>query len=202
MYPYGHLYWFFHICVSFQLLRTAIKECNLHKNTKRVRKLFLDICLGLNYLHRKGIIHRDLKPENILIDSSSWIAKISDFGLATTTSLAMQQQPGAHRLTSSTETRSSQTGQVGTSFYNAPELIKAACKSIYGVKADIYSFGIIFFEMCHPPFKTEMERYKILEDIRCKCIIFPDAFLNGKFKTQSQVSHISLIHLVNVHLIL
>lgn len=186
------LHWFYHLCVSFQLHRTAIKERNLHKNTRRVWKFFFGISSGLHYLHRKGIIHRDLKPDNILIDSKG-MAKISDFGLATTTSLAMQQKPRAYRLTSSTETHDSQTGKVGTSYYAAPELTKAASKSIYGTKADIYSFGITFFEMCHAPFETDSERDKVLNDLRTRSINFPVEFLNGKYKTQSQVSCIILI---------
>ena len=41
---------------------------------------------------------------------------------------------------------------------------------------DIYSLGIIFFEMCHPPVSTLMERAKILTDIRKSEIKFPDSF--------------------------
>ena len=41
---------------------------------------------------------------------------------------------------------------------------------------DIYSLGIIFFEMRHPPVSTLMERAKILTDIRKSEIKFPDSF--------------------------
>jgi eukaryotic translation initiation factor 2-alpha kinase 4 len=53
---------------------------------------------------------------------------------------------------------------VGTTFYRAPEQEGSAASSAigYGVKADIYSLGIIIFEMFHPPFQTYMERANAL----------------------------------------
>lgn len=87
--------------------------------------------------------------------------------------------------------RSSQTGKVGTSYYVAPELDESASISQYGKEADIYSLGIIFFEMLHPPFKTAMERDKTLKDIRSSSITFPDSMNNGKFFTEIDVCIIS-----------
>jgi Protein kinase domain len=54
---------------------------------------------------------------------------------------------------------SSMTGGVGTYFYCCPELLHRGTKH-YGVKVDMYSAGIIFFEMWQP-FSTEMERASI-----------------------------------------
>lgn len=124
---------------------------------------------------------------------SSFNVKITDFGLATTTALAIQQQPGAYYVTSSAETRSSQTGDVGTALYSAPELSHSAWKSVYGCKVDIYSFGIIFFEMCHPSFNTQMERHKELMKIRESSPNFTDLSLDRKYMKQSQVSHVMFI---------
>lgn len=44
-------------------------------------------------------------------------------------------------------------------------------------KVDIYSLGIIFFEMCHRPFSTEMERIKVLSDLRMYECILPIEYL-------------------------
>lgn len=65
------------------------------------------------------------------------------------------------------------TGQVGTALYVAPELSAKAVKAIYNQKVDIYSLGIILFEMCHQPLTTHMERVKILLNIRLKDIVLP-----------------------------
>lgn len=157
-------------------------------------KIFSQICLGLHHLQKNKIVHRDLKPENILLDFNGQV-KITDFGLATTTALILQQQPGAYWAHSSAEIRSSQTGSVGTSVYGAPELLKGASKSVYGVKVDIYSFGIIFFEMCHPPFTTEYERYEVLKNMRESSIKFPDDF---KDKKQTNVNFLTCFFIVKI----
>lgn len=69
-------------------LRTAIDD-NLYEDTDRLWRLFREIAEGLSHIHQQGMIHRDLKPVNIFLDSHDQI-KIGDFGLATTSFLALQ----------------------------------------------------------------------------------------------------------------
>jgi hypothetical protein len=84
---------------------------------------------GLSAAHRKGIIHRDVKPANILFRKDG-TPLLSDFGIA-------KQTAGDSDLT--------QTGIfLGSPNYMAPE--QAETGSIDG-RADIYSLGIIFYEM-------------------------------------------------------
>lgn len=137
-------------------------------------------------MHKNDIIHRDLKPENILLDSNGHI-KISDFGLAITVDMVMKQRSKLTSSTDGTKLRSSQTGKVGTSYYVAPELHESASISQYGKEADIYSLGIIFFEMLHKPFETGMERDKTLKDIRSNNITFPDSINIRNFYTEIEV---------------
>lgn len=165
--------------------RAAIAK-NLCEDMKHVWKLFRQICSGLHHLHKNCIVHRDLKSENILLDFSG-NAKISDFGLATTTPLILQQQPHAYLASSHDKLRSSQTGLVGTPLYVAPELLKYAAKSIYTTKVDIYSFGIIFFEMCNP-FRTDMERIEVLGKLRENPPKVPKHF-SFKYETETIVSY-------------
>eukprot|EP01133_Synstelium_polycarpum_P007982 gene7982-9377_t len=65
------------------------------------------------------------------------------------------------------------TGGVGTPFYCCPEILAKNTRH-YGVKVDVYSLGIILFEMCHP-FQTMMERSNTLRDLRAE-IRFPPGF--------------------------
>lgn len=75
------------------------------------------------------------------------------------------------------------TGHVGTALYVAPEL-SATSKAIYNQKVDIYSLGIILFEMFYPCLNTGMERIKILSGLRLKEIVFPHDFLDQKYEKQ------------------
>ncbi|CAH3159577.1 unnamed protein product [Pocillopora meandrina] len=164
-------------------LRNLIDE-GLHGDKERIWRLFREIVEGLVHIHSQGIIHRDLKPVNLFLDFRGRI-KIGDFGLATThgvtrggmgtdnpDSIASGQSP---KMNSSS--KESMTGEVGSTLYAAPELKKRSGGRVkYSQKVDLYSLGIIFFEMCYKPFKTSMERVKVLGNLRTEGIIFPTDF--------------------------
>lgn len=70
---------------------------------------------------------------------------------------------------------SSLTGKVGTALYVAPELVdNVASRSTYNQKVDLYSLGIIFFEMCHPRFETAMERHQVITALRTPARPLPE----------------------------
>jgi len=90
--------------------------------------------------HSKGIVHRDLKPSNIMV-SEECRAKILDFGLA-------KLEEDFERPVStqaSTEVLTGQGRLVGTIQYMSPEQAKGRR---LGPRSDIFSLGIILFEMC------------------------------------------------------
>jgi serine/threonine protein kinase len=78
----------------------------------------------MKYIHSKGFIHRDLKPENIFIDDNNRI-RIGDFG--------------SSRLFEAGVTMTS----VSTPLYLAPETDEGH----YDCKVDVYSFGLIMYEI-------------------------------------------------------
>ena len=86
------------------------------------------IAIALDYAHHKGIIHRDLKPGNILFDEDNQ-AYISDFGIA-------KFAQASTKLTNS--------GIIGTPTHMSPE--QARGEDVDG-RTDIYSLGVILFEM-------------------------------------------------------
>ena len=83
------------------------------------------ICSAYRYLMAEGVIHRDIKPANVLRAGNKW--KISDFGFAVKSRFAFKDRVN-----------------VGTPLYMAPESLKKNC---YSLKSDIYSIGIVLFEM-------------------------------------------------------
>ncbi|CAG2183661.1 unnamed protein product, partial [Oppiella nova] len=105
-----------------------------------------------------GLMHRDLKPSNIFFSMDGNI-KIGDFGLVTATAVEEESHtPSAHNSTDDincfilNRSSSSHTNRVGTQLYMSPEQIQ---NHPYSHKVDIFSMGIILFELL-VPFKTEM----------------------------------------------
>ncbi|KAK4759821.1 hypothetical protein SAY87_022952 [Trapa incisa] len=91
------------------------------------RKLFQQLIDAVDYCHNRGVYHRDLKPENLLLDSKGNL-KVSDFGLS-----ALQKR-GEMVSTA-----------CGSPCYMAPELLTN--RGYDGAAADIWSCGVILFEM-------------------------------------------------------
>lgn len=99
------------------------------------------ICDALQYAHDAGVVHRDIKPENILLDKQGRV-KVADFGLAKLVGISEMDMPNAP----STAPYLTEAGQVmGTPQYMAPEQI--AHPSDVDHRADIYSLGIVFYQM-------------------------------------------------------
>lgn len=139
------------LCSPNKNLKILIDEELFRMSEKNRRNLFLDIVSGLQYIHKKGIMHRDLKPPNILIDKDKR-AIIGDFGIARKCKIS----PADDTL----ENGFSQN--VGTYPYVAPEVKNS---TVYDIKADIYSLGMILFEMYHK-MGSGMERIKTMENLR------------------------------------
>ncbi|CAG7836539.1 unnamed protein product, partial [Allacma fusca] len=162
-------------------LRTAIDD-GLYQDGDRVWRLFREIVEGLVHIHQQGMIHRDLKPVNIFLDSNDHV-KIGDFGLATTNILNKSSNDNTmfevvrsdvHQSMDFGE--ESMTGHVGTALYVAPELVTTGTKALYNQKVDIYSLGVILFEMFYRPLETAMERVRVIAGLRQKEVILPKDF--------------------------
>ncbi|CAG2164691.1 unnamed protein product, partial [Oppiella nova] len=177
--PRKYMYIQMELCEK-STLRDAI-DGGLHNEIHRKKRLFREIIEGLVHIHEQGMIHRDLKPGNIFLDVNDHV-KIGDFGLAKEIYFIKDEKSDsatleAQNLNVTQETDQFRlTGKIGTPFYVAPELAVTAdvnsTKIYYTQKVDIYSLGIIFFEMSYP-FQTLMERTKVVIKLRKKEIELP-----------------------------
>ena len=115
-----------------------------------IDRLFTQLADALSYAHSYGIIHRDLKPSNALIDSQGNLF-LTDFGIA--------------KMLESASPRLTQTDAImGTPAYISPEQAKAVQVN---QRSDIYSLGIILYEMVtgRVPFVAETPLAVILKHV-------------------------------------
>ena len=165
-------------------LKHLIGTSKLLSSPDRISALIRQILEGLAYIHAHGVIHRDLKPGNIFIDGEGEI-RIGDFGLATQKSRSRKRANSAEgeygkfeaaegQKSDTTESTwnktllkdsSTLTEGVGTAFYRAPEQEQTRSSS-YDEKADIFSFGVVVFEMLNEAAGTSMERASRLSRLR------------------------------------
>ncbi|ORX55979.1 kinase-like protein [Piromyces finnis] len=173
----------------------------IHVDRKVIFKIFKQIVQAIAHVHWNGCIHRDVKPANVFLQDDNHIL-LGDFGLAKDVDLnvnspktetipfstTLVDNEDEYELSSEilkelkdneTEITSAQvskfhklTSGVGTYIYASPEQL--ASSQGYDNKTDIYSLGILLFELLWP-FKTGMERIKTLTNIRDGK--FPDNFV-------------------------
>jgi len=116
-------------------LRTTIRRLLKHpvpyKRTMPISEainIAMQIADALGYAHEENVVHQDIKPANILIENRLKRPLVADFGIAR----ALEGEYKSDGLV------------VGSPLYMAPE--QARCESTDG-RADIYSIGVMLFEM-------------------------------------------------------
>ncbi|THC97276.1 hypothetical protein EYZ11_003224 [Aspergillus tanneri] len=166
-------------------LRDLIRN-GLYDDVDRSWRLFRQILDGLSHIHSHGIIHRDLKPDNIFIDVAN-NPRIGDFGLATS-----GQFTTAVRSSTTADFEGNFTRSLGTTYYVAPEM-KSGFTDNYNEKVDMFSLGVIFFEMSHS-LPTNMERDQTLRAIREENHELPSTFHYSEKVVQGRIIESLLSH--------
>uniref|UniRef100_A0A6B2L9B0 Protein kinase domain-containing protein n=1 Tax=Arcella intermedia TaxID=1963864 RepID=A0A6B2L9B0_9EUKA len=137
-----------------ELMQVNLSQVLLNKHIQIdygiIAEIAINAAAGIDYLHNHcNLIHRDLKSMNLLINTykTHLEVKVCDFALSRVISKKEQM-----------------TGQVGTVSWTAPEVLVGRKK--YNEKADVYSFGIILWELVtrREPYK-EMNPVQVILDV-------------------------------------
>jgi len=126
----------------------ALYASSLQLSIRQRVKILADVASGMRYLHaqKPSIIHRDLKSPNVLLTKhiragdQEPVAKVSDFGLSRFSSDQKASSTG------SSNSRAYTMG-VGTWRWMAPEMFFASDTNDYDESVDVYSFGIVSYEV-------------------------------------------------------
>ncbi len=111
------------------------------------------ICRGLEAAHTEGVVHRDLKPQNVMVDDAGRVW-LMDFGLARSMELSGLTRTGV---------------LMGTPDYMSPEQARA---EKVDARSDLFSVGIIFFEMLigRLPFQADTLMAKLLQRVQQRAV--------------------------------
>ncbi|KAJ7346514.1 STE/STE20/YSK protein kinase [Mycena albidolilacea] len=112
---------------------------------KYVNVIIREVLIALSYLHKVPVIHRDIKAANVLVTATGKVM-ICDFGVS-----ALLTTAGSKRNT-----------MTGTPYWMAPEVVQTV--PAYDTKADIWSLGIMIYEMIKgsPP-HSNLEPFKVMD---------------------------------------
>ncbi|NXN82491.1 NEK5 kinase, partial [Bombycilla garrulus] len=128
------LYIVMEYCDGGDLMKRINMQHGVLFDEDQILSWFVQISLGLKYIHDKKILHRDVKAQNIFLSNNGKVAKLGDFGIA-------------RQLNSTTEFAHT---CVGTPYYLSPEICE---NRPYNNKTDIWSLGCVLYELCalkHP----------------------------------------------------
>lgn len=124
-------------------------------------RLFRLVCEAVSHGHDRGIIHRDLKPGNILIDGQGK-PRVIDFGVARSTDSDLTL----------TSLKTDFGHLVGTVQYMSPEQFGSNPEDLDG-RADVYSLGVVLYELLAGVLPYEFGRKGIHEIARIVCEVAP-----------------------------
>jgi len=131
---------YFHVYMKIPRLKETL-SANLKDRKRKNRPFteeeiiqhFYSLTCGLKYLHSKKIYHGDIRHDNLLLDEEGNL-KIADVGIA--------------KHVEEEDSYQTVTGQKGTYFYIAPEILGEKAKKSQLSKADVWSLGVVILELC------------------------------------------------------
>jgi len=127
-----------------QRLKT-LREQNAYLAPSEATQIIATLCEAAHYAHRAGMVHRDIKPANVMLLKDTGTPVLMDFGVA--------KVSGATSLTRT-------NALTGTPKYMSPEQL--AENSSIDARTDIYSLGMVFYEMMAGVTPFEVESFSAL----------------------------------------
>jgi eukaryotic-like serine/threonine-protein kinase len=122
------------------LLRGGDAEASERFSRHRLLSAFQQLCLGIDYAHRRGVLHRDLKPGNIMFGDFGEVY-VLDWGLA---KVLDSDAPSLDGVTA--DEANTVEGQIlGTPGYMPPEQLVGS--TALDTRADVYALGAMLFEV-------------------------------------------------------
>lgn len=142
-------------CEGGDLYKVMKGQMGKNFSENRIWKYFIQLVIGLDYLHRKRILHRDLKSLNVFMTKDGDV-RIGDLGVA-----KMMHDSGNFANT-----------MVGTPYYISPEMCE---EKAYNNKNDVWSLGCILYELCtfKHPFEATNQAALILKIVKGKFTPIP-----------------------------
>ncbi len=119
-----------------QNILAAAKDQSLERKIELIQQLLQ----ALAYLHRRGVLHRDVKPDNVMVTSGR--VRVLDFGLSASDKMVSES--------------------IGTPLYLAPEIFQG---EPFSLAADLYSVGVIFYQLCTGKHPFEPFDFKFLDRV-------------------------------------
>ena len=137
----GSIYYIVLEYIPGETLQDRLRNINQAKSVldlQEVTHIAVNVADALSYAHAKGLIHRDIKPANVMLNAQG-DAILTDFGIVKIVGGTQHTATGA---------------VMGTARYMSPEQIKG---HKVGKGADIYSFGVMLYEMVggRVPFESD-----------------------------------------------
>ena len=148
---------------------------------------------GMLYLHSQSppICHRDLKSSNLVVDNH-WVVKVTDFGMSRIVPESSmmsakvktfpRQSSKAPEYERTVSNDMEMTSNLGTTAWCAPEIFTSTTKARYSLPVDVYSFGMVLWELWERkrPYEELLSRFDVIDAIKAgKCPVISDSCPTG-----------------------
>jgi serine/threonine protein kinase len=122
------------------------------RGTRQIITAFIRVCEAVGHAHGRGVMHRDLKPGNVLVDDAG-LPRLIDFGIAVPIEAGSASQSTPPLLAA------------GTPAYMSPEHFTTDLDDL-DIRSDVYSLGVILYELLAGRLPHEIRGVGILEVAR------------------------------------